>query len=72
MKDERAFLQKFAKILNAEEAFEQIEKQDQRERRLLELMWAVSDTGVFIDAPAARSFCPAIPSAILTVTEAAL
>lgn len=37
-----------------------------------ELMWAVSDTTLAIVAPAATSFCPAIPSAILTVTEAAL
>lgn len=37
-----------------------------------ELMWAVDDIGVRIDAPPATAFCPAAPSAILTVTEAAL
>ncbi len=37
-----------------------------------QLMWAVDDTSLYIDAPAATAFCPAIPSVILTVTEAAL
>ena len=38
-----------------------------------ELMWAVDDTRVRIQAEPATAFCPAIPSAILTVTlESAL
>lgn len=37
-----------------------------------ELAWAVSDVALSIAAPAAETFCPAIPSVILTVTEAAL
>lgn len=37
-----------------------------------QIMWAVSDTAVSITAPAATAFCPAIPSVILNVTEAAL
>jgi len=36
-------------------------------------MWAVDDTRVRIQAEPATAFCPAIPSAILTVTlESAL
>lgn len=34
-----------------------------------ELMWAVDNTGVFINASAASAFRPAIPSVILTVTN---
>jgi len=37
-----------------------------------ELMWAVSDSALRIPSPPAESFCPAIPSVILTVTQAAL
>lgn len=37
-----------------------------------ELMWATSDVGAYVASPAATSFCPAIPSVILTVTQAAL
>lgn len=37
-----------------------------------ELMWATTDTSVSITAPAATAFCPAIPSAILTVNCVAL
>lgn len=37
-----------------------------------ELVWATSDVGAFITAPVATAFCPAIPSVIMTVTEAAL
>lgn len=37
-----------------------------------ELMWAVNDVTVRLDAPVATAFCPAIPSVILTVTEVAL
>jgi hypothetical protein len=37
-----------------------------------QLMWAVTDVGLHISAPAATAFCPATPSAILTVTQAAL
>jgi hypothetical protein len=37
-----------------------------------QIMWAVSDTGVRIVAPAATAFCPAIPSVLLTVSEIAL
>lgn len=37
-----------------------------------QLMWATTDTSVSITAPAATSFCPAIPSALLTVTTVAL
>lgn len=37
-----------------------------------ELMWATTDLSAKIVAPAATTFCPAIPSAIVTVTEAAL
>jgi len=37
-----------------------------------ELMWAVSDLGAFITAPAATAFCPAIPSVIMTVSQIAL
>lgn len=33
-----------------------------------ELMWAVSDTHVQLSLEAATAFCPAIPSAIMTVT----
>lgn len=32
------------------------------------LMWAVDDTRISIDAPAATAFCPAVPSVILTVS----
>ena len=34
----------------------------------LHLMWAVTDTRVSIAAPPATSFCPAVPSVILTVS----
>lgn len=37
-----------------------------------QLMWAVDDVTAKIDAPPATAFCPAVPSVILTVTEAAL
>ena len=37
-----------------------------------ELMWATTDTAVSITAPAATAFCPAIPSALLSVTTVAL
>jgi hypothetical protein len=37
--------------------------------RYFELMFAVDDTNLYLDAPAATSFCPAIPSMILTVTQ---
>lgn len=37
-----------------------------------ELMWATTDLSVSLSAPAATAFCPTTPSAILTVTEAAL
>ena len=37
-----------------------------------ELMWATSDVSVSISAPGATAFCPAIPSAIMTVTQIAL
>lgn len=36
------------------------------------LMWAVSDTTVYINAPQATSFCPAVPSVLLSVNEVAL
>ena len=35
----------------------------------LHLMWAVDDTRISIAAPAATSFCPAVPSVILTVNQ---
>jgi hypothetical protein len=35
-----------------------------------QLMYAVSDTDVVLDAVAPETFCPAIPSVILTVTQA--
>lgn len=37
-----------------------------------QIMWATTDTTVSIAAPAATTFCPAIPSVLLTVTEVAL
>lgn len=37
-----------------------------------ELMWATNDTGVTVASPPATAFCPAIPSVIMTVTQAAL
>ncbi len=37
--------------------------------RYFELMFAVDDTNLYLDAPAATSFFPAIPSMILTVTQ---
>jgi hypothetical protein len=37
-----------------------------------QIMWAVSNTGIRIDAPPATAFCPAIPSVLLTVVEVAL
>lgn len=37
-----------------------------------EIMWAATDTTVSIAAPAATTFCPAIPSVLLTVSEIAL
>lgn len=37
-----------------------------------ELMWAVDDTSVQLLAESATAFCPAIPSAILTVFEVSL
>lgn len=37
-----------------------------------QIMWAVSDVAATIVAPPATAFCPAIPSVILNVTEAAL
>jgi hypothetical protein len=37
-----------------------------------ELMWAVDTTSIQLIAEAATAFCPAIPSAILTVSEVAL
>ena len=37
-----------------------------------ELMWAVDTTSVQLIAEAATAFCPAIPSAILTVSEVAI
>jgi hypothetical protein len=36
------------------------------------LMWAVSDSSLYINAPTATAFCPAVPSVLLTVTEVAL
>lgn len=35
----------------------------------IEIMWAVSDTDVFLSALAATAFCPAIPSVILTAVS---
>ena len=35
----------------------------------IEVMWAVSDTNVFLSAFAATAFCPAIPSVILTAVS---
>ena len=35
----------------------------------IHLMWAVTDTRLSIAAPAATSFCPAVPSVILTVNQ---
>lgn len=37
-----------------------------------EIMWATTNTTVNITAPATTSFCPAIPSVLLTVSEIAL
>lgn len=37
-----------------------------------QIMWAVSDTGARIVAPAATAFAPSIPSVLLTVSEIAL
>ncbi len=37
--------------------------------RYFELMWAVDNTTLIIDSPPATSFCPSIPSLILTVTQ---
>ena len=37
-----------------------------------QLVWATTDLTAKIDAPAGTAFCPAVPSLILTVTEAAL
>ena len=37
-----------------------------------QLMWATTDTTVSVTAPAATAFCPAIPSALLSVTTVAL
>lgn len=37
-----------------------------------QIMWAATDTTVYIAAPAATAFAPAIPSVILNVTEVAL
>jgi hypothetical protein len=37
-----------------------------------QIMWAVTDTTISITAPSATAFCPAIPSVILNITEAAL
>lgn len=37
-----------------------------------QLYWATSDAALYIPSPPAESFCPAIPSVILTVTQAAL
>ena len=37
--------------------------------KYFELMFAVDDTSLIIDSPPATSFCPAIPSMILTVTQ---
>lgn len=37
-----------------------------------ELMWAVSNTNVILLTEAATAFCPAVPSAILTVFEVSL
>lgn len=37
-----------------------------------QIMWAATDTTVSIAAPAATTFCPAIPSVLLTVSEIAL
>ena len=37
--------------------------------RYFELMFAVDDTSLYLDNPPATSFCPAIPSMILTVTQ---
>jgi hypothetical protein len=37
-----------------------------------ELMWAVSNTNVQLLTEAATAFCPAVPSAILTVFEVSL
>ena len=35
----------------------------------IQLMWAVDDTRIYIAAPTATSFCPAVPSVILTVNQ---
>lgn len=37
--------------------------------RYFELMWAVDNIDLYLDNPAPTSFCPAIPSVILTVTQ---
>ena len=38
----------------------------------VEIMYATSDTSISIEAPAATSFCPAIPSVTLLITQIAL
>ena len=38
----------------------------------VELMWAVDDITIRLDATANTSFCPATPSVLLTVTQTAL
>ena len=42
------------------------------ENDYFQIMWAVSNIGATIPAPAATAFAPAIPSVILNITEAAL
>jgi len=42
------------------------------ENDYFQIIWAVSNVGVTIPAPAATAFAPAIPSVILNITEAAL
>jgi hypothetical protein len=38
----------------------------------VQLMWAVTDLTIRLDAPAATSFAPASPSVLLTITQVAL
>jgi hypothetical protein len=45
---------------------------DMQSNSYFQLMWAVDTTSIQLIAEAATAFCPAIPSAILTVSEVAI
>jgi hypothetical protein len=45
---------------------------DMQGNSYFELMWAVSNINVTLVSEAATAFCPAVPSAILTVFEVSL